>query len=186
MSLSKPYLAAAAVAAVALALCGCQMQPDVAMSVTTADGQKLEVPFNTAAPARVTDGVVTVGGLQFAPWEMDADGKAKTLAFTFVIQFKPGAQPARILIEDDTEEPILEIFHDDNPKILKDNLWGGVSRPFAPADEHVNWVLNLDNNVRVYRVTVTLKDGTTHVLLKPILIPAAMKSYMRKHLEVGQ
>jgi hypothetical protein len=160
----------------------CVMQPEFAMSVTAADGQKLQVPFN-AKPAPVTDGVVTVNTIQFAPWELDADNKAKTLAFTFVVGFKPGAVPAKIVIEDDTELPILQIFEDDHPKLLKDNLWGGVSRPFAPSDEHVNWVLDLDNNVRVYRVTVTLKDGTNHVLYKPILIPATMKSYMRKRLE---
>jgi hypothetical protein len=158
------------------------MSPDVAMSVTTADGQKIEVPFNTAPPP-VTDGVVTVLQLQFAPWDLDDQHKVKTLAFTFLLQFKPGSEPARILIEDDTEAPILTMFESNDPKIVKNNLWAGVSRPFAPSDEHVNWVLNLDNNVRVYRVTVRLKDGTTHVLLKPVLVPTSMKTYMQKRLE---
>jgi hypothetical protein len=178
----KPLASAGALACAAIALAGCLMQPEIAMSVTTADGQKLEVPFNSA-PAPVTDGVVTINALQFAPWELDADKKAKSLAFSFLIQFAPGAVPTKIVIEDDTEVPILLIFEDDNPHIVKNNLWAAVSRPFAPSDEHVNWVLDLDNNVRVYRVTVKLKDGTTHVLLKPILIPAAMKSFMRRRLE---
>jgi hypothetical protein len=181
----KPLVASVALALAALTLAGCLMQPEVAMSVTTADGQKLEVPLN-AAPGPATDGVVTVNAVQFAPWEMNADNKAKTLAFSFVIQFVPGALPAKILIEDDTEAPILQIFEDDNPKIVKDNLWGGVSKPFAPSDEHVNWVLNLDNNVRVYRVTVRLKDGTSHVILKPIFVPAGMKTYMQKHLDLTE
>jgi hypothetical protein len=178
--LPKPLIAGLALAALGLA--GCVMSPDIAMSVTTADGQKIEVPFNTA-PAPVTDGVVTVQQLQFAPWDVDDQHKAKTLAFTFLIQFAPGSEPTRILVEDDTELPILAIFESDNPKIVKNNLWAGVSRPFAPSDEHVNWVLNLDNNVRVYRVTVTLKDGTKHVLLKPVMVPTAMKTFMQKRLE---
>lgn len=161
---------------------GCQMQPDYAMSVTTADGQKLQVPFG-GKPEPVTDGAVTVNSIQFAPWELNADKKAKTLAFSFLLQFAPGAVPARIVVEDDTEAPILQIFEDDNPHVVKDNLWAAVSKPFAPSDEHVNWILNLDNNVRVYRVTVTLKDGTTHVLLKPVLIPAGMKAFMQKRLD---
>jgi hypothetical protein len=180
----KPLGTAIALACAALVVAGCQMQPDVAVSVTTGDGQKLEVPLS-AVPPPVTDGVVTINTIQFAPWEVDANHKATTLAFTFVIGFKPGSDPARILIEDDTEQPILTIFEDGHPKILKDRLWGGVSRPFAPSDEHVNWVLNLDNNVRIYRVTVALKDGTTHVLLKPIFVPSSMKSYMQKHLELN-
>jgi hypothetical protein len=180
--LLKPRLLAAALALAALAPLGCQMQPDFAMSVTTADGQKLQVPFS-GPPVPVTDGVVTVNAIQFAPWELDANKKAKTLAFSFLIGFKAGAVPEKILIEDDTELPILQIFEDDHAKIVKNNLWAGVSKPFAPSDEHVNWVLNLDNNVRVYRVTVTLKDGTTHVLYKPVPIPAGMKQFMRSRLE---
>jgi hypothetical protein len=178
----SPHVAAAAVACAAMLLTACQMQPDYAMSVTSADGQKLEVPFS-GKPIPVTDGVVTVGAIQFAPWEKDANNKAKTLAFSFLLKFAPGAVPAKIVIEDDTETPILQIFEDDNPHIVKDGLWAAVSRPFAPSDEHINWILNLDNNVRVYRVTVTLKDGTSHVLLKPVLIPAGMKQYMQKQLE---
>lgn len=180
--MSRPLIGALTIAL--LGLGGCLMQPEVAMSVTTADGQKLEVPLS-AAPGPVGDGVVTVNAIQFAPWDVNAEGKAKTLAFSFIIQFAPGAKPSRILIEDDTEAPILEIYEDNHPKILKDNLWGAVSKPFAPSDEHVNWVLNLDNNIRVYRVTVKLQDGTTHVLLKPVFVPANMKYFMRKRLDIS-
>jgi hypothetical protein len=182
----------AGLALAALALASCSMQPDVAMAVTTADGVRLEVPLS-AMPPPVADGVVSVNAIQFAPWDLDAQNKAKTVAFSFVIGFKPGAEPTRIVIEDDTEQPILEIFHTDTPKTglqhskdpLKDSLWGGVSKPFAPSDEHVNWILNLDNNIRVYRVTVVLKDGTTHVLLKPVFVPANMKTFMRTRLELS-
>jgi hypothetical protein len=178
----KRHSVAAAVLLAATGLAGCLMQPEVAMSVTSADGQKIEVPFN-GPPVPVTDGIVTVNQFQFAPWELDADNKAKTLAFSFLIHFAPGAVPTKIVIEDDTELPILMLFEDDSPKIVKNGLWAGISKPFAPSDEHVNWVLDLDNNVRIYRVTVTLKDGTKHVLLKPVLVPSAMKAYMRKRLE---
>jgi hypothetical protein len=181
----------AALALAAVLLASCSMQPEVAMAVTTADGVRLEVPLS-AMPPPVTDGVVSVDAIQFAPWDLDAENKAKTVAFSFVIGFKPGTVPTSILIEDDTEQPILEIFRIENPKTVKNpsdplkyDLWGGVSKPFAPSDEHVNWILNLDNNIRVYRVTVVLKDGTTHVLLKPVFVPGNMKSFMRKRLEVG-
>jgi len=179
--LPKPRITAA-LALAAIGIAGCVMQPDVSMRVTTADGQKVEVPLS-GPPIPTTDGVVTVQQIQFAPWDVDAEHKAKTLAFSFILQFKPGSEPARILIEDDTEEPILTIYESANPRIVKNNLWAGLSRPFSPSDEHVNWVLNLDNSVRVYRVTVKLKDGTTHVLLKPVLVPASMKNFMQKRLE---
>lgn len=178
MRAAATTILAAAVAC--LGLCGCLMQPDVAFSVTTADGQKLEVPMS-APNTVVTDGRVALNMLQFAPWQVEGN-VAKTLAFSFVIQFKPGDMPTKIVIEDDTEAPILQIFEEDHPSLVKDNLWAGVSRPFGPSDEHVSWIQNVDNNVRVYRVTVTLSDGTTHVLMKPVFIPGPMKSYMRKRL----
>jgi hypothetical protein len=181
-----PLKTAAMALAIALAAAevGCVMQPEVAISVTTGDGQKLDVPLN-AKQLPVNDGTVSVNALQFAPWQLDADNKAKSLAFSFVIGFKPPAAPASILIEDDTEAPILQIYEDHHPVPLKGDLWGGVSKPFAPSDEHVNWILNLDNNVRVYRVTVVLKDGTTHVLLKPVFVPSAMKQFIRTRLELN-
>jgi hypothetical protein len=167
-------------AAACLGLSGCNMKPDVAMSVTTADGQTLQVPLSLANTP-VTDDRVTLKALQFAPWEVEG-GVAKTVAFSFIIGFKPGDAPSKIVIEDDTENPILMIFEEDHPKIVKDNLWAGVSRPFSPSEDQVSWILNVDNNVRVYRVTVTLTDGSTHVLLKPVFIPSQMKYMMRKHL----
>jgi len=36
----------------------------------------------------------------------------------------------------------------------------------------------------VYRFTVLLKDGTTHVLLRPIFVPAPMKDFIRSQLGI--
>jgi hypothetical protein len=172
-----------ALAAALLGLAGCVVQQDVSVRVTTADGKVIDLPLTTA-PTPVTDGVVTVQSLQIAPWDVDKEkGKAKTLAFTFVVQFKEGTAPARIDIEDVTEAPILPIFEDRNPKIVKNNLWGAVSSPVGPHDEHVNWLLTLDNSVRVYRFTVKLADGSVHVLYKPIFLSAPMKNYIRSILD---
>jgi len=62
-------------------------------------------------------------------------------------------------------------------------MWGAVSSPVNPHDEHVNWLLTLDNTVRVYRFTVTLKDGSTHVVYKPIYLSAQMKNFIRSTIE---
>lgn len=177
-------LALAGALALALAgLAGCVVRQDVSVRVTTADNQVIDLPLTTA-PGPVGDGVVTVQSLQLAPWDVDKEkGKAKTLAFTFVVQFQPGSTPARITIEDVTEAPILPIFEDRSPKIVKNNLWGAVSSPVLPHDEHVNWLMTLDNSVRVYRFTVLLTDGTRHVVYKPIFLSSQMKNYIRSILE---
>jgi hypothetical protein len=169
-------------ASLLLAASGCLMQPNVSVRVTVADGSTMDVPL-TQAPPPVTDGVVSVKNFQFAPWDMGKD-KPKAITFTFVVGFAEGAEPASVVVDDFTEQPILEIFADKNAHVVKDHLWGAVTLPFAPQDEHVKWVLNLDNNVRVYRFTIKLRDGTTHVLLRPIFVPAQMKDFMRTQLGV--
>jgi hypothetical protein len=157
------------------------MQPDVSVTAMMADGNRIEVPLTTQPPV-VTDGTITIPMFRFAPWDMGKD-KPKTLVFTFIVQFKEGAVPTSILVEDFTEMPILQIFRDDHPKTQK-NAWGAVSATYAPQDEHVKWVLTLDNNVRVYRFTVKLADGSTHVLLKPVFVPSNMKMFMRSQLGI--
>ena len=182
VSMNPAYLRLAP-ALVALGLLGaCQMQPSVSVRIQAADGQTLDVPLSSA-PEPVTDGVVTVKNLQFAPWDMGKD-KPKAITFTFVVGFAEGSEPASILVEDFTEQPVITIFDDPKAHTVKDHLWGAVTRPYDPHDEHVKWILNLDNNVRVYRFTVKLRDGTTHVLLKPIFVPAQMKEFMRTQLGV--
>ena len=173
----------AALAIVLIGLAACVVRQDVSVRVTTADNQVIDLPLTTA-PGPNGDGVVTVQSLQIAPWDIDKEkGKAKTLAFTFVVQFKEGAKPASIAIEDVTEAPILPIYEDKDPKVVKNNLWGAVSSPVSPHDEHVNWLLTLDNSVRVYRFTVKLTDGTVHVVYKPIFLSAWMKGNIRSILE---
>jgi hypothetical protein len=190
MPLSKKMgspCARAGILALALAgFPGCSMSPNIAMKVTTADGVEIEVPLNTL-PEPATDGVVTLEPIHIAPWNLDENGKAKTLTYTFLVQFKQGYKPADVLIEDVTEDPILEIFHDKDPAthLSKLNFWGGVSAPFAPPDEHVKWILTLDNSVRVYRFTIRTTDGASHVLRAPLVVSMRMKSSVQAHLEMN-
>ena len=172
-----------ALALVLFGLSACNLQPSVSLKVTDADGEELEVPLSSVPPP-VTDGVVTVKSFTFAPWDMGPD-KPKALTFSFIVGFADGAVPKSIVIDDFTEQPVLQVFADMNAHVVKDHLWGAVSVPYAPQDEHVKWVLNLDNNVRVYRFTIILKDGSKHVLLKPIFIPSQMKVFMRTQLGIN-
>jgi hypothetical protein len=159
---------------------GCVMQPNISLSVVTADGDKLDVPLNTAAgPA--SDGTMTVKVFQFSPWDVAKD-KPKEITFSMIVEFVPGAELNGILVEDVTDSPKQTIYEDKNAKIVKNNVWGVVSRPFAPQDDHVNWILTVENSVRIYKFTAHLKDGTTHVVLKPLFVPANVKEFMRTQL----
>jgi len=152
-------------AAASLVVTGCLMRANFSANVTTADGVQMEVPLNTA-PAKVEDDAMIVKRFQFAPWAM---GTGKGLAFAFQLEF--------------SDTPILSIYTDKAPILIKD-VWNGVSIAHNPADEYVKWIMTLENNVKVYRFTVRLKDGTTHVLRYPIFAPANMKAFMRTQLGV--
>ena len=161
---------------------GCSVAPDVSVRVTIADGQVIEVPLTTMPPPP-TDGIVTIENFQFAPFDMGKD-KPKAITFTYVVRLADGSKPANLLVEDFTEQPVLPILQDPKPLLVREHFVGGASRPFAPQDEHVKWILNLDNAVRIYRFTVKLADGSTHVLLKPVFVPAQMKSFLWTQLGV--
>jgi hypothetical protein len=175
-------LAALALAAILVSCGGCSLQPSISAKVTTVDGQTVEVPLNSLA-VPVTDDVVTINTLQFSPWIVP--DKPKQITFSSIIKFKDGAVPTHIVITDVTEDPVEEIVNEPSPKIVKDGLIGIISRPYLPDDDHVKWVLTLDNNVRAYRYTITLADGTTHVLYRGVFIPANMKNLMRFQLGVS-
>jgi len=168
---------------VLLAESGCVMQPNISLSVTTADGEHLDVPLNTAA-APATDGTVTVKVFQFSPW--DVPGKPRELAFSFIAEFEAGAQLKAVVIDDVTDSPIERIYDDPSAKLTKNNVWGAVSKPFAPQDEHVNWILTVENSIRIFRFTFTLADGSVHKILKPLFVPSNVKDFMRTQLGLKQ
>jgi hypothetical protein len=163
-----------------LAQPGCVMQPAVSLSVVTADGEKIDVPLNTE-PYPATDGTMTVKVFQMSPWQVGPD-KPKQIAFSVIIQFVPGSVVKNMRIDDVTETPIENLFDDPKGGSMKENVWGVVTRPYAPQDEHVNWVLTVENSVRIYRITAKLADGTTHSVLKPLFVPAPVKDFMRTPL----
>jgi hypothetical protein len=148
--------------------------------VVTADGDKIDVPLNTAA-LPTTDGTMTVKVFQFSPWDVAKD-KPKEITFSVIIEFSQGAELNGIKIEDVTEAPKETIYEDKTAKLVKKNVWGAVSRPYAPQDEHVNWILTVENSVRIYKFTATLKDGSVHTVLKPMFVPANVKEFMRTQL----
>jgi hypothetical protein len=177
----------------ALALCtsllllaqpGCVMQPNISLSVTTADGEKIDVPLNTNAPL-ATDGTMTVKVFQLSPWQVAPD-KPKQITFSVIVEFVPGTKLESMTINDVTEPPIENIFTDEHASIVKNNIWGIVTKPFAPQDEHVNWILTVENTVRIYRFTAKLGDGTTHTVLKAMFVPATVKDFMRTQLGLKQ
>jgi hypothetical protein len=171
---------AGVLAAALLGAGGCLMRPTYSVNFTTADGVQMEVPLSVAK-VDVGDDQVSVKNFQFTPWRID---KGKGLAFTFQLVFAKGYKPVSIVVDDVSDTPILSVYTDDKPVLLKDGVWSGLSPAHSPADEYVKWVSTLDNTVKVYRFTVKLTDGTTHVLRFPIFVPSVMKAFIRSQLGI--
>jgi len=173
-------LVALLAAAAALGLVGCLMRPSFAAKITTADGVLIEVPLSTQMP-EVSDDAMTVNKLLFTPWTMD---KSKGLAIAFQVAFKAGAKPVTIAVDDVSDEPILNVYTDRAPVLSSKGNWNAVTPPHNPADEYAKWIMTLDNTIKVYRFTVKLADGTTHVLRYAIFVAGPIKGYMRSQLGV--
>jgi len=168
-------------AAAAVGVTGCLMQASYAVNVTTADGVQIEVPLSLAK-LDVRDDVMSVRKFAFTPW---AIGNDKGLAFGAQLEFKEGFKPVAITVDDVSDTPILSVYSDNAPILSKANVWSGMSPAHHPTEDLVKWILTLDNTVKVYRFTVKLSDGTTHVLRYPVFAPAQMKVFMRGQLGVS-
>jgi hypothetical protein len=160
---------------------GCIGQGDYIVKTTTADGVELEVPANRESIA-VFDDVIRVDRFQFTP-RLQEDPKG--VAYTFSLEFRGGARPVAITVDDISEEPILTIYTDDSPKLVRGILWAATTKTYNPADEHVKWLQTLDSGVRAYRFTVRLADGTTHVLRYPIFVSNYAKMAARDALGIN-
>lgn len=171
---------AGALAALLIVTAGCVGQGDYIVKVTTADGVDMEVPANRET-INVADDAIKVDGFQLTPRTVE---DSKGMAYAFNLEFKNGARPVAIAVDDVTEEPILNIYTDNSPKLVKGNHWTEITKTYNPADEHVKWLLTLDNGVRVYRLTVRLADGSTHVLRYPIFVSNFFKAVARDALGI--
>ncbi len=154
------------------------MQANYSAKVTTADGVQIEVPLSKEAVV-VDDGVVSINRFQF-PVVSIVGGRG--VAFGFEVHFREGARPVAITIDDVTDAPIMNVFVDNAPVLGKNNTWRALSPAHDKSDVLIKWMMTLDNTVQVYRFTVRLADGKTHVLRYPIFAPAQMKTFMRTQI----
>ena len=170
---------AAASAALALVCGGCLMQASYSVKVTSADGVDMEVPLSMKWELNTGDDAVAVRNFRLVPLIKDLD---KAMGYFFELEFLKGARPVSIVVDDDSEAPILGLIVDKSPKLVRTNFWQAASPPYNPNDEHMTWVQTLDNSVRVFRFTVVLTDGTTHVLRMPFFVPGPTKQMFRAEL----
>jgi hypothetical protein len=175
-SASNRTLAAAALAALLVAS-GCLMEQNYDARVTTAEGEVIDVPL-APHPIDVTDGVVRVYMFQYAP--MTTSDGLKRLEIECEAGFYNGAKPARVLVRDISEAPIMTVFDERNPTLVQGKVWLGKTGPLGPSDDLLKFMANIDNSIRIYRFTFTLVDGSVHVLTVPVIVPGFLKEAIVK------
>ncbi len=173
--------AAGALGALALAAAGCSVNASYSVKITTGDGVDMEVPIAKRFEINASDDVMEVTNFKFMPVKRNDEG---TMGFAVEIRFKGGARPTSITMDDDTEDPIVFVFTDASPKLVKGDRWQAATPGYNPADPRVNWVSTLDNGLRVYRFTATLADGKVDVLRLPIFVPGMAKEMFRTELGI--
>src|ERR1022692_895827 len=163
-----------ALAAVSLGVTGCLIQGNYSAKVTTADGVQIDVPLSrepvvvddgtvsvtadgvqidvplSREPVVVDDGTVSVKKFLFQPLPMD---KGKGLALAFMLEFKQGAKPVAIQVDDISDTPILSVHTDNAPALSNKNMWSAGTPPRGSADDLVKWIMTLENTVKAYRFT---------------------------------
>ncbi|HEY5079568.1 MAG TPA: hypothetical protein VII43_06955 [Opitutaceae bacterium] len=176
-----PRILAVALAGLTLSISGCLLQADYSIKITTGDNVVMEVPVTSTTMLNTGDEAMKVVNFRFVPLSKD---QQKAMGYLFEVDFLGGNRPTSIVVDDVSDQPILNVIEDPAPKLFNSVHWVGTSKPYNPADEHMNWVSSLDNGVRVFRFTVKMKDGTTHVLRLPILMPANTKMIFRAELGI--
>jgi hypothetical protein len=109
----------------------------------------------------------------------------KHVVYNFEMAVKSGLVPRRIQIEDQTEDPVHTIVDDAAPH-LDGGRWKLTTTVLDPKDAGNEWITQLDDSIRVFRVTVTLADGTTVVLRQPALFPVYEKQLIRVMLGIDK
>lgn len=159
------------------------MQPNYSVKVTTADNVTIELPLSNKFEIGpwAADDAVEVKNFRFLPL---TNGDVKTMAYEFAVKFKGANKPALIVVDDDTDLPILDLFTVKAPKLDKNNYWIGSSPGYNANEERMNWINSLENGVRVLRITVTMTDGSVHVLRLPVFVPAQAKAMFRAEMGI--
>jgi hypothetical protein len=170
-----PCLAAAA--ALGAVLTGCDTPfavSNTTILVPVAGGQKVEVTYGK-------NGVVMKekDGVQMGAATLDLSTDRKHLVYLFKISFKNGVVPQHVTIVDLTDDPVQTVVEDRAPR-LKDGQWVAARVDRDINDPTLAWLKTVDDSMQIYRVTVTLVDGTQVVMDQPVSYPGFIKAAMRK------
>jgi hypothetical protein len=164
--------------AAVLAGCAVPMTSSNTFLVPLSNGETLTMSYNSKGVIKQSGHGVEVIQADLMP---TPDKKHITYEFEFMV--KSGLGVKDVLIQDMTDEPIAILAHDSNPQLVKDH-WKFITPALDPKSHGLEWLIQLDETIRVFRFTVTLNDGTQVVLDQPAVEPVIIKQLIRKMLGI--
>ncbi len=179
MHIPTPLRAAALLGLVAvLAGCAVPMTSSNTFLVPMTNGETLTMSYNSQGVVKQSAGGVTVVQADLMP---SADKKRISYVFEFMV--KGSLEVREVMVQDMTDDPIQVLAHDAAPVLAK-NHWKFTTPALDPKAHGMEWLIQLDETIRVFRFTVTLGDGTKVVLDQPAVEPVIIKQLIRKMLGI--
>jgi len=109
------------------------------------------------------------------------DPTVKEGIFDFAIGFQKNLTPRSVKIEDVSGDQPQLIVDKLDPKLTV-QIWRWTSAPMKPDDKALQWLNDIDDSCRVYRITIVLTDGRQIVRHAATIYPSYAKTGLRTDL----
>lgn len=161
-----------------VAVCSQAAESSKMVEFKIAGGQVVKCPATDAGPLPAESGPYKMEVAAFMTGQ-DESKQHTFLIFTFGISVQKKGKPTHIRVEDVSDESAVTLVDDKSPKIEK-KYWRGDAAPLMVQESSTPWVFDGKPTIRVFRVTISAKDGPDVVLYQPAWYSAQAKSQIAR------
>jgi hypothetical protein len=161
--------------AVCIGLTGCVSEGPT-VKIPIAGGERLLVDLSRHGVVGEEDKDVKVIMAELRP-----NAKEKKALYSMVLEFKTSPRPRSVKIEDVSENPSSVMIDDANPKV-NGKLWFWASAPKTADAPELQWIKEIDESFRVYRISVALDNGRQVSFYHVVFYTPMLKWMIRKGL----
>jgi len=172
MSLAKLLLASLLVG-----LTGCASQGPI-VKLRISGGEKIMAEFPKGSVKEEENDAMKVAAAYFV-----VQPQFKKGSHCVAVEFGKNITPRSVKVEEVTENKAQLLIDDKSPKLTA-QIWRCVCAPLGPDDPTLQWLNDLDDTFRVYRITVVLTDGRQIVQHHAMAYSAFRKAQLRKEFGI--
>lgn len=142
---------------------------------TVSGGEQMKFTFAKGAPVHAKS-----DGFEIQEASIRPDMQAKKVFYGFSMSDSANGKSLQSVRVEDVSDAAPVLLLEDAQPTVTNRQWSGTSRAFSGDDSALDWISYVNNSVRIYRFTLTMKDGRTVVLHQPSVVPGWMKASMRE------